>query len=80
MPHHVTQRGPVSDSDSEDFIARIEREADRTLRKQKPGPKDNNQQNQDRLHLSMVSLDSFKQSIMITWGTMYSNSCKGETD
>jgi putative transposase len=35
---------------SEGFIARIEREADRILRKQKPGPKDNNQRNQDRLN------------------------------
>ena len=41
---------PVPDSDSEDFIARVEREADRILRKQKPGPKDNNQRNQDRLN------------------------------
>ena len=50
IPHHVTQRGPASDLGSEDFIARVERKADRTLRKQKPGPKDNNQRNQGRLN------------------------------
>ena len=39
IPHHVTQQGRRPDLGSEDFIARVEREADRILRKQKPGPK-----------------------------------------
>lgn len=35
--------GPAPDSGSEDFIAHLERETDRILRKQKPEPKNNNQ-------------------------------------
>ncbi len=50
IPHHVTQWGPGPDLGGEDFIARGERKAVRILRKLKPGPKDNNQRNQDRLN------------------------------
>lgn len=35
MPHGVTQRVLVLDLGDEDFIVRLEREADRILRKQK---------------------------------------------